>query len=179
MSRVLVAGSQLFSLSGRTCAILAMTSISLAAVMLLSACATGNAEETPPSSIPDATQPIAVSPEPSPSPPPELLPDKSATENLAYFDYINGQVLAEDPDAGGRAYIDALTAAGFTKKHMQVTRDTTTVGLDADSIQFSVRFDGECLIGQTGPSIDGYRSMVAGLLGTGDCLVGATRPIDW
>ena len=40
----------------------------------------------------------------------------------------------------GRAYIDALVAAGFDKAAMQVTPDQTTVGNPAESIQFSVRW---------------------------------------
>lgn len=62
---------------------------------------------------------------------------------------------------------------------MEVTFDRTAVDLEADSIQFSVRLHGECLIGQVGPDGDGYHSIVAPLLGSGTCLIGATRQIDW
>jgi hypothetical protein len=62
---------------------------------------------------------------------------------------------------------------------MQLTADTTTLGAPADSIQFAVGFGPECLIGQFGSKSDGYRSDVRPALGTGGCLVGATRPIDW
>lgn len=120
-----------------------------------------------------------VSPTPTVTAPPTLMPDGTAGDNLAYFDHVNRQVLVADPDAPGPAFIDALTEAGFDREAMEVTRDETSVGLDADSIQFSVRFNGECLIGQSGASSGGYHSMVAPLLGTGKCLVGDTRPIDW
>jgi len=60
---------------------------------------------------------------------------------------------------------------------MQVTPDVTTVGVKADSIQFSVLWKGQCLIGQYG--FAEYHSLVAPVLGTGKCLIGQTRTIDW
>ncbi len=62
---------------------------------------------------------------------------------------------------------------------MQLTVDTTTIGLKANSIQFSVRLNGGCLVGQNGQGSGGYQSEVTPLLATGNCLVGDTRPIDW
>jgi hypothetical protein len=103
----------------------------------------------------------------------------SASENLAYFDSVAAGVVAANPSAEGRAFVDALTAAGFDKTQMEVTFDTTAAELVADSVQFAVRFNGECLIGQFGPASGGLHSIVAPLLGTGRCLVGATRQIDW
>jgi hypothetical protein len=103
----------------------------------------------------------------------------TAADNKAYFDHVNRMVLAKNPGAGGRDFIDALVAAGFHKSDMQLTVDTTTIGLKANSIQFSVRFNGGCLIGQNGEGSGGYQSAVTPLLATGDCLVGDTRPIDW
>jgi hypothetical protein len=113
------------------------------------------------------------------APAPTLKPALSASENLAYFDSVATGVLAANPSAEGRAFIDALAAAGFDKTAMEVTFDSTAADLAADSIQFAVRFNGECLVGQTGPASGGYHSVAAALLGTGRCLVGATRQIDW
>ena len=63
---------------------------------------------------------------------------------------------------------------------MQVTVDTTTIGLKANSIQFSVRMGDTCLIGQNGADAGGYCSEVTPVLSPpGNCLVGQTRPIDW
>ncbi len=85
------------------------------------------------------------------------------------------------PDAAsGRAYIDALVAAGFDKSAMQVTEDTTTIGDPAESIQFSVLWhDGECLVGQVGPATGAPVVAVLPAVGDGRCLIGDTRPIDW
>lgn len=130
-----------------------------------------------------------AAPEPRPTPTasaapptaavPTLRPELSAGENLAYFDSVNLGVVAANPDAGGRDFIDALVTAGFDKSQMEVTADRTTVDLQADSVQFAVLFQGECLVGQYGPASGGYHSAVRPALGTGGCLVGQTRPIDW
>jgi hypothetical protein len=130
-----------------------------------------------PSESPTAT--TAPTSEPEAPAAPVLQPDLSATENLAFFDSVNSAVIAADGNAGGRAFIDALVAAGFDKAAMQVTADVTTEGKPADSVQFSVAFQGECLVGQYGPASGGYHGAVRPMLGTGGCLVGQTRPIDW
>jgi hypothetical protein len=62
---------------------------------------------------------------------------------------------------------------------MEVTLDTTTIGNAADSIQFSVKWGESCLIGQNGTGVGGYHSTVGRVLGTGTCLIGKTRTIDW
>lgn len=129
-----------------------------------------------------AAAPVST-PTPSPTataaPVPTLAPQLSAAANLPYFNLLARTVLAAHPDAGGRPFIDALVAGGFDKKAMEVTFDRTNADLAADTIEFSVKFDGECLIGQTGPASHGYHSMVAHTLGSGTCLVGRTRQIDW
>jgi hypothetical protein len=108
-----------------------------------------------------------------------LLPDGSAADNLPFFSAITAQVWASDGRAQGRSYVDALVAAGFDKATMQVTRDESTVGNPAESIQFSVLWKGECLLGQVGPATGEPVATVARVLEGGTCLVGNTRPIDW
>lgn len=110
---------------------------------------------------------------------PTLLPEGTAEENLPYFDAVNTATLDANPAADGRAFVDGLVAAGFDKAAMEVTSDTTTIGNAADSIQFSVRWNESCLIGQHGTAVGGYHSTVGRVLGTGTCLIGKTRPIDW
>lgn len=133
------------------------------------------------------TQPTAVpSVTPSPTPTtteaapaaPTLLPEGTAGENLPFFDAVNAATLAANPAAGGQAIIDGLVAAGFPKAEMEVSSDTTSIGEPADSIQFAIRWQGQCILGQNGPAT-GYHSSVVPLLDTGRCLIGATRAIDW
>ena len=149
--------------------------LGLAATLSLAACAAA------PAVTPSATATAQATPTPSatPAPAPELQPEKDAAANLAYFDTIATAVVAADGNAGGREFVDALAAAGFDRTQMEVTFDTTNVDLAADSIQFSVRFNGECLIGQNGPATGGYHSTATAILASGTCLVGATRQIDW
>ena len=157
----------------------ALAIVGVALVLGATGCTFGGAAPT--ASPPSATTGASVSPEPRPTPTaaPALRPALSASENLAFFDSVNLAVVAANGSAGGRDFIDALAAAGFDKAAMEVTADTTTIGDPSDSIQFAVLFQGECLVGQFGPASGGYHSAVRPALGTGGCLVGQTRPIDW
>ena len=101
----------------------------------------------------------------------------TAGQNQAYFDAVNQKFIAAGGDLGGRPFIDNLVKVGYAKVTMEVTPDRTAVNLAADNIQFSIRFGATCLIGQYGNI--GYSSTVTKVLGTGRCLVGTTRPIDW
>ena len=155
----------------------AVASVALAAAALLTACV---AQPEPPA--PAATQ---ASPRPSSSPQPSSSPSAeggpaepgSAEEAKSKFDAALETLIATTPDPNGRAVIDALAGAGFEKSSMEVTPDTTAIGLDADSIQFSVLVGEECVVGQSGNV--GYHSTVLPVLATGTCLVGTTRTIDW
>ncbi|MFB9309539.1 hypothetical protein BJY17_001000 [Agromyces hippuratus] len=154
---------------------MALAFAGVAMLVGLTACTFDDPEPTGPSTArPTPSAPGAAAPTA-----PEFRPELSATENQPYFDWVNGGVIAANAAAGGRDFIDALAAAGFDKAQMQVTADTTTIGDPADSVQFSVLFQGECLVGQYGPKSDGYHGAVRPPLGTGTCLVGQTRPIDW
>ena len=154
----------------------AVSALAGAALVVALAACTGTSPGQPSASASPSTPATA---RPTPSAPPTLSPQLSASENLPYFDSVNTAVVAGKADAGGRDFIDALVAAGFDKSQMQVTADRTSVDLQADSVQFAVLFQGECLVGQYGPASGGYHSAVRPALGTGGCLVGETRPIDW
>ncbi|WP_240607398.1 DUF6993 domain-containing protein [Cryobacterium aureum] len=143
----------------------------------LTACTGAPAEPATSGTVP--TSSAAPQPSATPAPDPALLPEGTASENLVYFNYLAAAVTKANPTADGRAYIDALVAGGFDRTAMEVSFDRTQADLAADSIQFSVRFNGECLIGQIGPASDGFHSVVAPILSTGLCLVGSTRQIDW
>jgi hypothetical protein len=107
------------------------------------------------------------------------VPDGSATDNLPLFDQVVASVWASPDSVSGRAYVDALSAAGFDKTAMQVTEDFSTVGNPAESLQFSVLWGAECLVGQVGPATGEPVTAVVPALAEGGCLIGSTRPIDW
>ena len=155
----------------------------VSATLVLAGCAGAVAPPAPtPTSSPSQTGPAAtVKPGSTPTVDagPTLAPDGTADDNLPLFAAVTAAVWGSDDKVSGRAYVDALTAAGFDKAAMQVTRDTSTVGNPAESIQFSVRWGQECLVGQVGPATgDPVVVVMPGLPG-GTCLVGETRPIDW
>lgn len=130
-------------------------------------------------SVPVATSTGSSTVAPSTAPVPTFDAASPPEQAMVVFDSVNTATLDADSGADGRAFIDALAAAGFDKSTMEVTADRTTIGNAADSIQFSVRWGESCLIGQNGPAVGGYHSTLVPVLGTGKCLIGSTRPIDW
>ncbi|WP_431800870.1 DUF6993 domain-containing protein [Microbacterium sp. bgisy203] len=153
-----------------------MTAVAVVAGILLFAGCTPTPEPSPSTSASTAAPAPSATPTPTG---PVLVPDGSAADNLPLFTAVMDQVAATDARAQGRAYVDALVAAGFDKAAMEVTNDQTTVGNPADSIQFSVKWGEECLVGQVGPSTPVPTALVLPLTPSGTCLVGQTRPIDW
>ncbi len=127
---------------------------------------------------PPMPTPALVSPSPGETAPaePEIHLNGTATENRPYFDVVNIATI-ETGATDGRSFIDALVASGYSKEAMEVTPDRTTINAQADNIQFSVRLNGTCLVGQYGGA--GYASYAGPLLADGRCLIGTTRPIDW
>jgi len=104
-------------------------------------------------------------------------PEGGAAGNKEYFRSVTRALLNDDPTPTGRKLIDNLVDAGFDKSTMELTPDKTSIGLDADAIEFSVQFGDECLIGQQASF--GLTVIVADVLDSGTCLVGTTRDIDW
>ncbi|MFJ2541835.1 DUF6993 domain-containing protein [Microbacterium sp. NPDC087589] len=150
------------------------TGVAMTLVLLLTSCG----PTAPPTPGPTDA---GMSPSPSESPEgPVYVADGTAGDNLPLFAAVTGGVWASDQRASGRAYIDALTAAGFDRAAMQVTEDVTTVGNPVESLMFAVRWgEAECLVGQVGPSTGEPVTVVMPQLAEGRCLVGATRAIDW
>lgn len=144
----------------------------------VSACAPdGGADPAPTGPVPSNSGAASATPEAST---PTFDPSGDAEANLPIFTETVEKVWAGEQRAQGRAYIDALVAAGFADKAtMQLTPDQTTIGNAAESIQFSVFFADRCLIGQVGPATGEPRTEVAPALAEGRCLLGVTRPIDW
>jgi len=154
----------------------------LGVILVLSGCSFFGTP-APTSTSPTATPTVTASPTATPTPTveagPVLLPDGTAEDNLPLFAAITAAVWGSPDSVSGRAYIDALITAGFDRAAMQVTQDHTTVGNAAESLQFSVRWGDECLVGQVGPATGAPVTVVVPALAEGNCLVGQTRPIDW
>lgn len=152
--------------------------VAAAAVLVLAGCTpTPPAAPSGPATTPTASSPAVAAPAPDAAP--SLRPEGSAADNLPLFAQIVSTVWNGPEQVSGRAYVDALVAAGFDKAAMQLTPDDTTIGNPAESIEFSVRWGEECLVGQVGPSIGAPVATVLPGLSTGGCLIGQTRAIDW
>ena len=143
------------------------------AFALLTLALTGCVEAPVPTPTPTSTG----SATPAPPQEPEIDLDGSADDNIEFFDLVNAELIDAGGSLDGRAFIDNLVEAGYPKSDMEVTADSTAINLAADNIQFAIRLNGTCLIGQYGNI--GYASTTGELLSTGRCLVGATRPINW
>lgn len=155
-----------------------MLTAGLGLTALLTGCGLFDGLGEDPAPAPTVAPTVAPDPGETPSGP-QLVPDGSAADNLPLFAQVVAAVWESDAAVQGSAYIDALTAAGFDRAAMQVTPDTSTVNRPAESIQFSVAWGGECLVGQIGPSTGEPVTTVLPQADAGLCLLGATRPIDW
>lgn len=150
--------------------------VAVGAALLLSAIALAGCTPTPsPTSTGARTATAAPSPTPTASATIDLT--GNAAENLPYFDQVNQALIAKGGTLDGRAFIDNLVAAGYPKSAMEVTPDRTSIDLQADNIEFSVRLGSTCLVGEYGNI--GYASTSQRVFSTGRCLAGTTRPIDW
>jgi hypothetical protein len=146
------------------------------AVMLsLAGCTPGKPMPLPPISVSPSA---SASSTPTAAPVPKLHPGGTAAANQQFFDYLNGAFVAQYGMGNSQAAVNNLVANGFIKTDMEVTTDTTTLGIPADAIFVSVKFKDQCLIGQLSGA--GYHGILMPVLsGTGKCLVGETLPIDW
>ncbi len=154
--------------------------VSSALAVILSGCVSGPPAPVPTDS-PSASTSATPSPRPTstavPGPGAILRPGGTAAQNQQFFDFVASGLFASSGFTDGETIVNTLVAGGFDKAAMEITYDLTAIGLRADSVIFSVRFSDRCLIGQFSPV--GYVGIIAPILGTGTCLVGDTKVIDW
>lgn len=144
--------------------------------LVLTGCVGG--EPTPvPTDEPPTTSGPSAAPSPTPTQSRELNLQGTALENLPYFNDVNKAWIDSGGATDGRSLIDNLVKAGFPKEAMEVTPDRTSINAQADQIQYSVRINGTCLVGQYGGNW--YNGTAQAMLANGKCLIGTTRPIDW
>ncbi len=149
-----------------------VTVVGVLAIAVLTGCVQGV-----PTPVPTYTPTASASATPEPEAGPILRPGNTAAANKQFFDAVNSAFYLAHGKSDGRSIIDNLVSVGFLKQDMEVTADSTSVGVAADSIVFSVRIKGECLVGQfTGA---GYHGVIGKTIATGTCLIGTTRHIDW
>jgi hypothetical protein len=130
-----------------------------------------------PTPAPTTARTASVAPTPTPTASASIDLTGNAAQNLPYFDQVNQALIAKGGTLDGRAFIDNLVTAGYPKSAMEVTPDRTSIDLQADNIEFSVRLGSTCLVGEYGNI--GYASTSQRVFSTGRCLAGTTRQIDW
>jgi len=154
--------------------------VSCALAVILSGCVSGLPAPVPTDSS-SASSSATPTPRPTstavPGPGAILRPGGTAAQNQQFFDFVASGLFASSGFTDGETIVNTLVAGGFDKAAMEITYDSTAIGLRADSVIFSVRFSDRCLIGQFSPV--GYIGIIAPILGTGKCLVGDTKVIDW
>lgn len=145
------------------------------AVLLSAGLALSGCVQSAPRPVPTPT----VTPTPGETIPPEPQLDLNGTaaQNQGYFDQVNLALIAAGGSLDGAAFVNSLETAGYLKATMELTPDRTAANNASDNIQFSVRLNGTCLIGQYGNT--GYSSTFGPQLADGRCLIGTTRPIDF
>lgn len=105
---------------------------------------------------------------------PTLRPEGSAAESRELFDSANRGVIERRDAPARQDFVAGLVAAGFERDAIEATRDVTTLGNEAESVQIAVRWGDECLVAQYDPPDGGYTSTVADTLSSGHCLLGDT-----
>ena len=153
---------------------IATLALVLASVATLTACFGGDPKPMP---VPTSSGSASPSPTPTPTRIPIFHPTGTAAANHQFFDWVNEDYQKKYKMGAGADIVTNLVNHGFVKTDMEVTPDTTAINIPADSIVVSVKIQDKCLIGQLSPN--GYSSYLAPVLGTGKCLIGVTRPIDW
>ena len=145
--------------------------LAVASVVLLAGCTTPSPEPSHSASAPASQRPT---PTPTPTPDPEPVLDGTAEQNQEFFDFVNEELIESGTALNGAAFIGNLEAHGYQRAAMEVTPDTTAIGVAADNIVFSIRFADSCLLGQWGNI--GYTSLVTDIPSTGRCIIGTPRP---
>lgn len=143
--------------------------LAIAGLVALVGCTTPSPEPTSSSSAPASPRPT-----PTPTVAPKPVLDGTAEQNQEFFDYTNRKLIDSGTTLNGAAFIANLEAQGFSRAAMEVTPDTTAIGIAADNIVFSIKFADSCLLGQWGNI--GYTSLVTDIPSTGRCIIGTPRP---
>ncbi len=133
----------------------------------------GPASTPSPTGTPTASAPPTIAPgvDVIPTAAPELRPGGTAAQNKQYWDFKLNEYRQLVGIGSSDIMRSHLSTAGFDMSTVEITPDTTAIGLAVDSIEVAARFGDECLIGTV--RADRTSSAIAPVLGTGRCLVGS------
>lgn len=153
--------------------------IAVLAGVLLAGCV-GDATSSPATQSPGPTPsrpiPSAERDVPTPAPEPTFAPGAPAADNRDYFRHVLDRYAMANGMGTSEALVAALVAAGFDRGLVEVTSETTAIGLAASAIDVAVRIDSECLLASI--RTESVIVDIAPVLGNGRCLIGAVDPIQ-
>jgi hypothetical protein len=159
-------------------------SIVVGSAILAAAALAGCTSAPAPSPSPTSSSPTA-SPSPSatlhpgvevvPTAAPVLRPGGTADQNKLYFDAAIADYWSRFRLGASQTMVDQLVGWGFDRGTIEVTYDSTAIGLGVDSIESSVRFGTDCLVATV--RADRYATTILPVTGTGTCLIGETFPV--
>ena len=152
------------------------------AATLLTAAALAGCSTSP---APTGTSAPAGSPSPSatldpgvevvPTAAPVFHPGGTADQNKLYFDAAIADYWGRFRTGASQTMVDQLVGWGFDRGTLEVTYDSTAIGLGVDSIEASARFGAECLVATVRG--DRYTTAILPVTSTGTCLIGETYPV--
>jgi glucose/arabinose dehydrogenase len=166
----------------RSSAIRASAAFIVTAAVSIAAAGCALMPQPTPTETPAPTTAATVQPTPVVSPPAEepvavaFDPDSNAQTNLPFVDSALAPLVSPPTIPPGEQIVAALVGVGAPIETLQVTPDTTAIGLAVDAVLFSVRLGNECILGQFDD--DGYFSTTAPVLNSGACLIGTTVSLD-
>lgn len=131
--------------------------------------------------VPGSSDPMSASASASEKPrnKPKLIADGTPKENLPYFLSIMNTAYESSGDANTTSEDMAayLINAGFDASSMQISENSTALGLVPDAKYVATIFQGECMVGTWGSSMMAPTAVVLPVLPQGGCLLGGTaRP---
>lgn len=143
----------------------------------LAGCADLVAPAVTPTPTPTSTPSPTIAPgvEVVPTAAPALHPEGSAEQNKLFWDATIERYWQSFGLGSTQTMIDHLVGAGYAPAVIEVTYDSTAIGLGVDSIEVSTRFGEDCLLAVV--RAERYATVIAPVLGTGRCLVGDQVPV--
>lgn len=144
--------------------------IAVGAALVLAACSSTGMP------VPEPTGSSAPSVSAKPPNKPKLVADGTPKENLPYFLSVLNTAYSSStgPDTVSEEMAAYLVNAGFDAASMQISENSTALGLVPDAKYVATIFKGECMVGTWGSSMTAPTAIVLPVLPQGGCLLGGT-----
>ena len=144
--------------------------IAVGAALALAACSGASM------TVPESTESSSPSFSAKPRNKLKLVADGTPKENLPYFLSVMNTAYANSTgaDTVSEEMAAYLVNAGFDAASMQISENSTALGLVPDAKYVATIFKGECMVGTWGSSMAAPTVVVLPVLPQGGCLLGGT-----